>query len=94
MALIGAKISMMEFFIGEREKNGQIKGMISRRRLILFYTIQAIPNIYTKFQILDIVVPEKSLMKKKFTHTQTNTHTQLLKRQKLYTPYIRCMPGV
>ena len=35
-------------FIGE--KNGQIKGLISRR-LILFYTIQQfIPNICTKFQ--------------------------------------------
>ena len=39
----------------ERKKNAQIKGMINRRRLILSYTIQVIPNI------LDKVVPEKSL---------------------------------
>ena len=35
----------------ERKKNGQIKGMMSRRRLILIYTLQqVIPNICTKFQ--------------------------------------------
>ena len=34
-----------------RKKNGQIKGIISRRRVILSYTIQqVIPNICTKFQ--------------------------------------------
>ena len=34
-----------------RERKRQIKEMISRRRLILFYTIQqVIPNICTKFQ--------------------------------------------
>ena len=35
----------------ERKKNGQIKGMISSRRLILSDTVQqGIPNICTKFQ--------------------------------------------
>ena len=38
-------------FLLERKKNGQIMGMISRRRLILSYTIQkVIPNVCTKFQ--------------------------------------------
>ena len=44
------KISDRNFYWREK-KNGQIKGMISRRRLILSYTIQqVIPNICTKFQ--------------------------------------------
>ena len=35
----------------EKKKNGQIKGMIGMRMLILSYTIQqVIPNVYTKFQ--------------------------------------------
>ena len=35
----------------ERKKNGQIKGMINRRRLILFHTIkQVMPNICYKFK--------------------------------------------
>ena len=57
------------------EKNGQIKGKISRRRPILFYTIQqVIPNICTNFKILGTVVPEKSLTKNKvYTHTHTIT---------------------
>ena len=38
--------------------------------------------IVPNFKILGTVVPEKSLTKKKFTHTDTR------KRQKLYTPYI------
>ena len=72
-------------------------GMISRRRLSLSYTIQqVIPNICTKFQNPRFSVPEKSLTKKKSLHTtppppphtHTNTQTLLLKRQKLYTPYI------
>ena len=50
LALIEVEKSVTEIFIGEKEK-GQIMGMISRRRLILFYTIQqVIPNICTKFQ--------------------------------------------
>ena len=46
-----ALIEAVTEFLLERKKNGQIKGMISRRRLILSYTIQqVIPNICTKFQ--------------------------------------------
>ena len=47
--LIEAKKSVTEIFIGEKEKltnNGNDK----RRRLILSYTIQVIPNVCTKFQ--------------------------------------------
>ena len=65
-------------FLLERKKKEQIKGMISRRRLVLFYTIQhVIPNICTKFQNPRCSSPEKSLMHKTFTHTQhaqTNKH--------------------
>ena len=39
------------------------------------------------FKILSHVVPEKSLMEKK-VYRQTDKLTSLLKRQKLYTPYI------
>ena len=50
LALIDAEKSVTEIFIGEKE-NGQIKGMIHMRRLILSYTIQqVIPNICTIFQ--------------------------------------------
>ena len=49
LALIEAIKSVTEIFIGEKEK--WTKGMISRWRLILSYTIQlVIPNICTKFQ--------------------------------------------
>ena len=38
-------------FLLVRKKKEQIKKMISRRRLILSYTLQqVIPNIFTKFQ--------------------------------------------
>ena len=49
LAFIDAEKSVKEIFIGK--KNGQIKGMLSRRRLIRSYTIQQITrNICTKFQ--------------------------------------------
>ena len=52
LTLIEAEKSVTEIFIREK-KNGQIKKMTSRRRLILSYTIQqVIPNICTKFQDL------------------------------------------
>ena len=46
----------------ERKKNGPIKAM-TRRRLILFYTIynKSYPTFVLTFEILDAVVPEKSL---------------------------------
>ena len=35
----------------EKKKNGQVKGMISMRMLILSYTMQVVlPNVCTKFQ--------------------------------------------
>ena len=97
LALTEAEKSVTEILL-ERKKNGQIKRIISRKRLILSYTIQVIPNICTKFQnprfssFWEIFGEKKSL----HTHPHTNTHTQtlLLKRQKLYTPYILRIPGV
>ena len=49
LTLIGAKKYLTENLIGEKEKWTN-KGKISRRRLILFYTIQVILNICIKFQ--------------------------------------------
>ena len=58
---LGAEKSVTKFFINdkkmERKINGQIKEMISMRRLVLYYTIQLmVSNVCTKCQI-----PEKSL---------------------------------
>ena len=51
LALIEAEKSVIEKLIGEKEKYGQIKEMVSIRKLILSYTVQqVIPNICTKFQ--------------------------------------------
>ena len=66
---------MTEIFIGEREK-WIIKGMISSRRLILFYN-KSYPTFVPNFKILGAVVPEKSLTKKKSLHTHTQTHTNI-----------------
>ena len=50
-----------------RKKTGQIKGLISRRWLILNYTIQhVIPNVCIKFQ--NPIVPLKSVMKNFHIH--------------------------
>ena len=50
-------------FNGKKEK--WTNGMVSRRRLILFYTIQkSYPTLVPDFKILGAVVPEKSLTKK------------------------------
>ena len=63
--------------------------MISRRRLILSYTIQqVIPNICTKFQDLWFsrsweIFDQK---KKVYTHTHTNTPTLLLKDKNCIPP--------
>ena len=96
-ALIEAEKSVTKIFIGEKEKwtnNGNDKqegGWFSLTQYNKLYPI-FVPN----FKILGSVVPQKSLTKKKFTHKPTHTHTQtlLLKRQKLYTPYILRIPGV
>ena len=83
-------------FLLERKKTGQIKRMISRRRLILSYTIQqVIPNICTKFQNPRFSSSWEIVDKKNvYTHTPTHPQTLLLKRQKLYTPYILRILGV
>ena len=45
--------NLWQKFLLERKKNGQIKKMVSIRRLILSYTMQrVIPNICAKFQNL------------------------------------------
>ena len=96
LALIEAEKSVTEIFTGEKEKWIN-KGTDERRRLILSYTIQQIiPNICTKFQNPRCSSSWEIFYEKKFTHTptQTNKHTQLLKRQILYTPYILRMLGV
>ena len=85
LAFIEAVKSVTEIFIGEKEKwtnkgNGKQEKVDSLLHNTTSYTQQL-------YQIS--VVPEKSLMKKK-----VYTHTQLLKSQKLYTPYILRMPGV
>ena len=66
------------FYWRERKKP---MGMISRRRLILSYTIQqVIPNICTKFQnprfssSWEIFDEKKSLHTIPYTHTHTHTH--------------------
>ena len=53
LALIEAKKFVTQNKCLEKQKNGQIRGMISSSMLILFYTIQQVlPNLYQilKFQ--------------------------------------------
>ena len=67
--------------------------MISRRRLILSYTIQqVIPNICTKFKNPRCSSSWEIFDEKKSLHT--HKHTQLLKRQKLYTAYTWYARGI
>ena len=76
----------------EREKNGRIKGMISRRRLILFYTIQqVIPKICTKFQNPRRISSWEIFdERRKSLHTHTYTITEKTKTiYPLYTSYAR-----
>ena len=77
----------------ERKKNGQIKGMICRRRMILSYTIQqVIPNICTKIQNPRFSSSGEIFdAKKVYTHTDQHTHTHpqtLLLKDKNYIPPI------
>ena len=84
--------NLWQKFLLEKKKNGQIMGM-----MILSYTIQqVIPNICTKFQNPRFSSSWEIFDGKKSLHTHTHTHipTLLLNRQKLYTPYILCIPGV
>ena len=59
----------------ERKNNGQIKGKISRRRLILFLhnTTSHTQHLYQIKKILGIVVPEIYLTKKRLKHTHIVT---------------------
>ena len=64
-------------------------GMISRRRLILSYTIQqVIPNICTKFQNPRFCSYWEIFDKKKFTHKPTNIVTEKIKN--IYPLYTLC----
>ena len=90
LALIEANNLWQKFSL-KRKKTGQIKEMISRRRLILSYTIQeVIPNICTGFQnprfssSWEIFDEKKSLQ----THPKTNIVTEKTKTiYPLYTSY-------
>ena len=57
---------------------------------LLHCVVQSYPMFVPNFKILSQVVSEKSLTEKKLTNMQTYKQ----KKQKLYTPYILCMPGV
>ena len=73
--------------MSEKNKNGQIKALISTMWLILLNTVQLIiTKLCTKFQ----VVPVKSLTEKKLKDRYTNIVTEMAKQ---YTPYIFRMPG-
>ena len=76
----------------ERKKNGQIKGLISRRRLILSYTIQeVIPNICTKFQNPRCSSSWEIFDEKKSLHTHTHTHNYWWKDKNYIPPtYFVC----
>ena len=69
--------------------------MVSKRKLILSYTIQqVIPNICTKFQSPRCSSFWEIFDKKKSLHIHTHKQTLLRKRQKLYAPDILCIPVV
>ena len=92
LALIEAEKSVTEIFIGA--KNGQIMGMISRRTLILSYTIQqVIPNICTKFQNPRFSSSWEIFDEKKCLHTTQHpppphTHKHCYWKDKYYIPPI------
>ena len=66
LALIGAEISIMEIFIGEREKWTN-KGNDKREEADSLYN-RSYPTFVPNFKILSVIVPEKSDEKKKFKH--------------------------
>ena len=78
----------------ERKKNGQIKGRIRSLRILLHNTTSHIQHLYKISNFLGIVVPEKSLTKKVFTHTHTHTHhTHIyiyLRKRQNYIPLYTC----
>ena len=86
LALIEAEKSVTENLISEKEKWTN-KGNDKQEEA---YTMQqVIPNICTKFQN-----PKFSSSWEIFDEKKVYTHTQLLKRQKLYTPYKLRIPEV
>ena len=89
------QLSTGVFFIEiwlERKKTGQIKRMISRRRLIFFYTIQlVIPKICTKFRN-----PRCSSSCENLSHTHARTHarTHCCGKDKKYIPPTSYIGGI
>ena len=82
LVFIEAEKSVTEIFIGEKE-NGQLMGMISRRRLILSNTIQqVISNICTKFQNPRFSISWEIFDERKFTLTHTHTKKKKKKKKK------------
>ena len=67
---------MTEISIEEKEKNEQIKGLISNMWLFLFVTqySSSLSGFVPNFRILTKVVAEKSLTEKK-VYRQTNKQT-------------------
>ena len=76
-------------FIGEKEKNEQIKGLISNMKL--FFVTQynsSLSSFVPNFRILTGVVAENYLTEKKFTNRQNNIVTEKAKTiHSLYTSY-------
>ena len=90
LALIEAEKSVTEIFIGEKEKwtnNGNEKQEAADS--LLHNTTSYTQHLYNpRFSSSWENFDEKKV------YTQTHTPTLLLKRQKLYTPYILRIPGV
>ena len=65
--------SLIKYFIREKEKHGQIKGMINMRMLILSHNTSYELNVCTKFQNLrcSTRISWEIFDRKKFTHTHT-----------------------
>ena len=91
LALIEDYKSVIEFFIGEREKEKWInKGNDKQEEAdSLLHNTTFVSN----FKILGSVVPEKSLMKNK-VYTQTQTHTITEKTKSIYPLYTSYAGGI
>ena len=91
LALIEAEKSVTEIFIGEKEKWINIikEWSAGEGWFSLTQYNKLIPNICTIFQN-----PRFSSSWEIFDEKKVYTHMLLLKRQKLYTPYILRIPGV
>ena len=94
---VGAEKIVMKILL-ERKKNGQIKGMISMRMLILSIQYNKSLSVFVpNFKILCAcssswkVFDGKKKVYTQHTHMQTNIVT---KNTKTIYPFILCMPGV